>query len=84
MPLKKNIAISDSGFIFDPLTGNSFSTNPIGLEIIEQLKQNKTVAEIKNKLAEHYDLESIAIEKDLDDFLQQLAKHKLTNPDEKN
>jgi len=84
MPLKKNIAISDSGFIFDPLTGNSFSTNPIGLEIIEQLKQNKTVAEIKNKLAEQYDLESIAIEKDLDDFLQQLAKHKLTNPDEKN
>ncbi len=84
MSLKKNIAISDSGFIFDPLTGNSFSTNPIGLEIIEQLKQNKTVAEIKNKLAEQYDLESIAIEKDLDDFLQQLAKHKLTNPDEKN
>lgn len=84
MPLKKNIAISDSGFIFDPLTGNSFSTNPIGLEIIEQLKQNKTLAEIKNKLAEQYDLESIAIEKDLDDFLQQLAKHKLTNPDEKN
>lgn len=84
MPLKKNIAISDSGFIFDPLTGNSFSTNPIGLEIIEQLKQNKTLAEIKNKLAEQYDLESIAIEKDLDDFLQQLTKYKLTNPDEKN
>lgn len=84
MPLKKNIAISDSGFIFDPLTGNSFSTNPIGLEIIEQLKQNKSVAEIKNNLLEQYDVVSIAIEKDLDDFLQQLAKHKLTNPDEKN
>jgi hypothetical protein len=84
MPLKKNIAISDSGFIFDPLTGNSFSTNPIGLDIIEQLKQNKSVAEIKSNLLEHYDALSIAIEKDLDDFLQQLAKHKLTNPDEKN
>lgn len=84
MPLKKNIAISDSGFIFDPLTGNSFSTNPIGLEIIEQLKLNKSVAEIKNNLLEQYDVVSIAIEKDLDDFLQQLAKHKLTNPDEKN
>jgi hypothetical protein len=43
MRLKKNIAVSESGFVFDPNTGDSFSLNKIGLEIVESLKQNPTV-----------------------------------------
>ena len=39
MNIKKSIALSDSGFVFDPSSGDSFSTNPIGLEIINQLKE---------------------------------------------
>jgi len=41
MNIKKNIALSDSGFIFNPSTGESFSMNPIGLEIITMLKEGK-------------------------------------------
>ncbi len=31
MNVKKDIAISDSGFVFDPTTGESYSVNPIGV-----------------------------------------------------
>ena len=41
MKLKKNIAISETGFIFNPSSGDSYSTNPIGLEIINLMKNNK-------------------------------------------
>ncbi len=53
MKLKKNLALSDSGFVFDPSTGDSFSTNPIGLEIIRMLKEGKTTNDIKNHVTKN-------------------------------
>ena len=35
MKLKKNIATSESGFVFNPSTGDSFSLNTIGAEILK-------------------------------------------------
>ena len=54
MKIKRNIALSDSGFVFDPSTGDSFSTNPIGLEIIKSLKEGKTKEEIKAHAIKNY------------------------------
>jgi len=33
MRIRKNIAISDTGFIFNPTTGDSYSINQVGQEI---------------------------------------------------
>ena len=38
MEIKKNIAISETGFVFDPSTGDSFTLNAVGLEIIGFLR----------------------------------------------
>jgi hypothetical protein len=46
MNINKNIAISDSGFIFNPSSGDSFSTNQVGLEIIRLLKEGKKKEDI--------------------------------------
>ncbi|MBK7139734.1 MAG: hypothetical protein IPH74_12225 [Bacteroidetes bacterium] len=48
MQINKNIAISDSGFIFNPSSGDSFSANQIGLEIIRLLKDGKSKIEISD------------------------------------
>ena len=40
MQLKDNIVITETGFVFDPDTGESFSVNPIGRELLEKLRQN--------------------------------------------
>ena len=42
MKLKKNIATSEAGFIFNPGTGDSFSVNNIGSEILVMFKENKS------------------------------------------
>ena len=72
MYLRKNVATSEAGFIFNPSTGDSFSANPLANEIIGQLKQGLSPAEIKKNILEKYDVEPNQLEKDWDDFILQL------------
>ncbi len=77
MNLKKNIATSDSGFIFNPSTGDSFSANPLAAELLLLLKQGLSVSEIKKNILEKYDVESSQLEQDWDDFSAQLKEANL-------
>lgn len=77
MKLKKNIATSESGFVFNPVTGDSFSTNPLGTEILFMLKDGKTFEEISVLVMEKYDVEQVVFEKDYDDLLAQLKAFNL-------
>lgn len=72
MKLKKNIATSEEGFVFNPGTGDSFSTNPIGAEIIALLKEDKAMPAIIDVICTRYDVDPAQFEKDLDDFKSQL------------
>lgn len=83
MKLKKNLALSDSGFVFDPSTGDSFSTNPIGLEIIRMLKEGKTANDIKSQIIKTYMTDDASFEKDYYDFVNMLSKHNLVEGVEK-
>ncbi len=77
MRLKKNIATSESGFIFNPGTGDSYSANPLAAEILLQLKEGIPAAEIKKQVLERYDVSAGALEKDWDDFMAQLREANL-------
>jgi hypothetical protein len=77
MTIKKNIAISDSGFVFDPATGNSFTTNTVGLEVIKFLKEGKALREIENHFLTEYDSDPATIQRDLNDFVNVLLRMKL-------
>lgn len=79
MRIKKNIAISESGFLFNPSTGDSFSVNPVGQDIINLMKENKSDEEIITDINEMYMVDKNTIEKDLYDFKQILNSYKLIN-----
>ncbi len=83
MIIKKNIALSDTGFVFNPSTGDSFSVNPIGLEILKMLKENKPEEEIKKHLLGKYATDRDTVEKDYYDFTKMLEQVKLTDTDGK-
>ena len=82
MKVKKNIAISESGFVFDPTSGESFSLNPIGAEIIELLKQETPFAEIRNIMLNKYEVDDNSFEKYYYDFVSMLKKFKLIDENE--
>jgi len=56
MKLKRNIAVSESGFLFDPTNGESYSLNEQGLEILNLLKKSKSDNEITSYITETYDI----------------------------
>jgi len=77
MKLKKNIATSESGFIFNPGNGDSFSVNDIGAEIISLMKEDKSQEEIIEAVATKYDTERSQVERDLEDFVSVLVSFNL-------
>lgn len=77
MTINKNLAISDSGFIFNPSSGDSFSTNSIGLEIIRLFKQDKTKDEVIKSITENYVVDASTFEKDINDFISMLSSYQL-------
>ncbi len=78
MKVKKNIAISDSGFLFNPSTGDSYSLNPIGQEILKLLKDGKDDGQVIAHILDNYMTDQDAVEKDLYDFKNMLENYKLT------
>jgi hypothetical protein len=77
MNIRNNIALSDSGFLFDPSTGDSFSVNPIGMEIIRMIKGGKTDPEIRQYLLSTYQADEATVEKDYYDFLKMVEQFHL-------
>jgi hypothetical protein len=77
MKLKKNIATSEAGLIFNPGTGDSFSVNNTGAQILSLLKENKSHDEIMQYLLSVFDVEKTQIERDMDDFISQLSDYNL-------
>jgi PqqD family protein of HPr-rel-A system len=75
MKLNKKIAISELGFVFDPTSGDSYSLNPIAVEILNMIKEEKTEAEIKTKIKEEYDVSNVILEKSVDEFLETLKDY---------
>lgn len=72
MKIRKNIAISETGFLFNPLTGDSFSTNTVGLDVIQLLKDGKSEQQITTFITEKYAVDASEFEKDWEDFRLQL------------
>lgn len=77
MKISSNIAVSDSGFIFNPATGDSFSTNAVGMEVIRILKEERKKKEVIQMLREKFSVDQSTAEKDLDDFLMVLRGYQL-------
>ena len=77
MKLKKNIAISESGFVFDPTSGESFSLNPIAIEILNMLQEGKGQGDISSFVMNKYDVERDTFENNYFDFVGMLKQFSL-------
>lgn len=82
MKIKRNVAISDSGFIFNPATGDSYSVNPIGMEIVHMIQEGRDKEQIKLSVMNEYVCDESTFEKDFYDFTTMLRNHKLIDEDE--
>jgi hypothetical protein len=77
MELRKNLAISDTGFVFDSGNGESYSVNPVGLEIIRLLNEGVSDEELKTQMLEKYEVDSETFDLVYFDFIRSLQQFKL-------
>ncbi|MFO7614470.1 MAG: PqqD family protein [Bacteroidales bacterium] len=80
--MKSNIALSESGFIFNPNTGESFTLNPVGQELFEMIRDGNDFTTIRKKFLDIYEVEESIFEKDYEDFVHLLHTYQMMEPDE--
>lgn len=69
------LAISSTGFVFDPQTGQSFTLNHSGLAALESLKRDGSPEQTARLLAQTYDVPFEVAETSVHAFLMQLGRY---------
>lgn len=77
MKLKKIIATSENGFIFNPATGDSFSGNSIASMVLAAMKNGETEAQIKQNILNKYEVSAEQLDRDWEDWILQLKEANL-------
>ncbi len=75
----ETLALNDSGFAFDPMSGESFTLNETAVEIIKAVKEGKNEREIAEQLSTVYEVETLDSFTDVLDFIKQLKNFGLVD-----
>ncbi len=70
----RRLAISESGFVFDPVSGHNFTVNDTGLLILRHLQQNQDFSTLVKRLQQEYDATPNDIERDVIEFIGMLRE----------
>jgi PqqD family protein of HPr-rel-A system len=77
----QQLAISPSGFVFDPRTGATFSLNETARTVVEGLRDGADLAGILKALAERFDTQGADLQRDVFELVRILQEQGLLQPD---
>ena len=74
----RSLAISDGGFVFDPLTGHTFNVNDTGLAILRALKEGESPEAIVTRLNDSFTVDHVEdLPRDVEEMISRLREHGL-------
>lgn len=73
----KDLAISESGFLFDPYSGGTFTLNNTGRFILQLLQEGKGVEDIESALRERFAVVDEDLQSDIYEFINLLKENHL-------
>jgi len=80
-PNLNNLAISSSGFVFDPATGATYTANPSGRKILEGLRDGRTLDEIAQMLSACFKVGEVDLRRDVLEYVRTLRHNGLLAAD---
>lgn len=75
----KELAISDSGFVFDPFSGGTFTLNESGRAVLHALRDGLTESEVVERLRAEFDNVTHKVEEDVRDFMRTMTEYGLSD-----
>jgi len=76
------LAVSESGFVFDPCTGATFSVNSTGLAVLTLLRNRTAAPEIVELIRESFESTPAEVPEHVADFLRTLRQMGIAAGDE--
>jgi PqqD family protein of HPr-rel-A system len=70
-----DLALSDTGFAFDPRTGATYTINTTGLLVLQAMKEGLSRDAIGERLKERFDARGADVVRDIEDFIALLEQH---------
>lgn len=77
MELKKNVNVSDNGFVFDANSGDTFTLNETGVFILKLLQEHRSEPQIVELLSSEFEVDALTAERNTMDFVAMLKKNNL-------
>ena len=71
----KHLAVSESGFVFDPSSGHHFTLNETGLVLLRLLLKGARLDQILDTLSNDFDADPREIERDVIEFVSALREN---------
>jgi len=71
----QRLAISESGFVFDPVSGHNFTVNETGLSILRRLQKSTDLAPLLKSLGDEYEITPRDLERDVLEFAGMLRDY---------
>jgi hypothetical protein len=71
----KDLAISESGFLFDPYSGATFTVNNTGKFILQLLMEGKVIEEIEPALRKRFEIGDEDLRSDIYEFVNLLKEN---------
>ena len=77
----ENLAISETGFVFDPRSGATFTVNPTGLVVLHALREGLALEVTIERLRERFEAVAADAKDDVVDFVHVLRQQGLLPQD---
>jgi PqqD family protein of HPr-rel-A system len=77
-----DLALSDTGFAFDPYSGSTFTMNATGLSVVQAMKEGLALDAVVERLRERFEVQSADVRRDVEDFTALLRQHGLVTDEE--
>ena len=71
----KDLAISESGFLFDPYSGTTFTVNNTGKFILQLLMEGKVIEDIESALRKKFEIGDEDLRSDIYEFVNLLKEN---------
>lgn len=73
----RSLALAETGFLFDPSTGHTYTLNPTGAQLLRWLRDGTPAIELADRLSAEFDVTPEEAELDVIAFLAKLREYRL-------